>query len=77
MRSGERRELVRHAVEQCVLLGFELVDRPAQRLALAALGVGVAAHLVRLGLGERRLRHERTQAGVLGLGLEERDTARR
>ena len=51
---------------------FELGDRPAQRVALAALGVGVAAHLVRLGIGQRRLGHERTQPGVLGLGLEER-----
>ena len=47
-------------------------DRPAQRVALAALGVGVAARLVRLGVGERRLGHERPQAGVLGFGLEER-----
>ena len=38
----------------------------------AGLGVGVAAHLVRLGLGERRLGNERPQAGVLGLGGEHR-----
>ncbi len=44
----------------------------AQRVALAALGVGVTAGLVRLGVGERRLRHERAQPGVLGLGVEER-----
>ena len=29
-------------------------------------------HLVRLGVGERRLGHERPQAGVLGFGVEER-----
>ena len=65
-------ELVRHAIEQRILLALELVDRTAQRIALAGLGIGVAAHLVRLGLGERSLRHERAQPGVVGLGLEER-----
>ena len=47
-------------------------DRAPQRVALAGLRVGVAAHLAGLGVGDRRLRHERAQPGVLGLGLEER-----
>ena len=62
----------RHAVEQVVLLLLELADRSAERVALPALRVGVAAHLVRLGVGERRLRHERPEPGVLGFGVEER-----
>ena len=30
--------------------------------------IGMTAHLVRFGLGERRFRDERPQPGVLGLG---------
>ena len=51
---------------------FELGDRAPQRVALAGLRVGVAPHLAGLGVGERRLRDERPQPGVLGLVLEER-----
>ena len=40
---------------------------------MAGLGVGVAAGVARLDVGERRLRHERAQPGVLGLLLEERE----
>ena len=47
-------------------------DRAAQRVALAGLRVGVAAHVAGLGVGDRRLRDQRAQPGVLGLGLEER-----
>ena len=69
---GGRTELGGHAVEERVLLGFELAHRPPQRVPLADLGVGVAAHLAGFGVGHRRLGHERAQPGVLGLGLEER-----
>ena len=56
-----------------VLLLLELVrSRAAGRRAWRVLGVGVTAGLVRLGVGERGLRHERPQTGVLGLGFEER-----
>ena len=34
--------------------------------------VDIGSNSVRLSIGERRLRHERTQAGVLRLGGEER-----
>ena len=51
---------------------LHLAHRTAQRVALAGLRVGVAAHLPRLGVGDRRLGHERTEPRVFGLGLEER-----
>ena len=40
---------------------------------MAGEGVGVAAGVARLDVGERRLGHERAEPDVLGLLLEERE----
>ena len=56
-----------------VLLALELRDRAAQRVAVRGQGVGVPPGVSGLGLGERRLRDQGPQPGVLGLLLEERE----
>src|SRR5437667_8752662 len=71
-RGSRERRLVRHAIEQCVLVAFELFDGAAQRVALAQLGVGVAAHLVGLGLGQRGFRNEGPKPRVLRFTDEDR-----
>src|SRR3954454_16319147 len=71
-RGSRGRQLVRHAIEQCILVALELFDRPAQGVALPQLRIGMSAHLVRFGLGERRFGDERPQPRVLGLGNEDR-----
>src|SRR5689334_14034728 len=71
-RSPRERQLAGHAVEERVLIALELLDGAAHRVALARLCIGVAAHLVRLGLGQRCLRHEGPQARVLRLGDQDR-----
>src|SRR5690349_24856498 len=68
-RSG-RGQLVGHPVEQRILLALEFGDRTAQHITLAGLGIGMTADLMRLGLRDRRLRNERPQTRVLGLGDE-------
>src|SRR3954454_8166032 len=59
------------AVEQGILLPLELAHRAAQRLRVAGLRIGVTAGVTRLDVGERRLRHQCTEAHVLSLFLEE------
>ena len=54
----------------CSCSSSRIARRSASRSA--ALRVGVPAHLVRFGVGEGRLRHQRPQPGVLGFGVEER-----
>src|SRR5690348_16921739 len=71
-RQTRARELVGHAIEQCVLLALELGNRTTQFVALTSLRLGVALGLVRLRLGKRRLRDERTQARVISLVDEKR-----
>ena len=70
-RWSARRQFGRDAVEERVLLLLELADRRPQRLGVARLGVGVAAGVAGLDVGERGLRHERPQPYVLGFLLEE------
>src|SRR5262249_55654452 len=67
------RELVCHPVEESVLLALELRDRARERVPVAGERVGMAAGVACLDVAERRLSHEGTQAGVVGLVLEERD----
>ena len=61
--------LGRHAVEQCILLAFELDDRTGQHIALAAEGVGVTATLAGLGVRERGLGDQCPEAGTVGFLL--------
>ena len=70
--SGRRVELGGHAVEERVLLALELATarRSASRCRLCASAWRRTSS--GLGVGDRRLRHERAQPGVFGLGLEER-----
>ncbi len=58
-----------HAVEQCILLAFELGDRTGQHIALAAEGVGVTAALAGLGVRERGLGDQCPEAGTVGFLL--------
>src|SRR5262245_8928061 len=67
------RELGRDAVEEPVLLLFELPDRRADGVAVPAEGIGVATGVARLDVGERGLGHEGAQPDVLGLLLEHRE----
>src|SRR5438552_4023594 len=69
-RSG--REFRGHAVEEIVLLAFQLQGRATQVVALTTLGVRVAPHLVRFGVRERSLGHEGPQPSVLRLRVQER-----
>src|SRR4051812_40096544 len=61
----------RDAVEEGVLLRLELAHGAAQRLRLTGLRIGVTAGVARLDVGEGRLRHQRTEADVLRLLLQE------
>jgi len=70
-RKSARGQFGGDAVEQRILLPFELPDGAAQRVGVAGLGVGVTAGLARLDVGQGRLGDERAQAHVLGLLLEE------
>jgi acyl-CoA dehydrogenase len=53
------------------LLAFEVGDRTHEIVALGGLGIGVALGFPSLGIGERRLRHQRAQARVVSLLPEE------
>jgi hypothetical protein len=67
-----RGQLGRHPVEQRILLPDEGVDRAAQRVALAAQGIGMTPGFTGFHVGERRLGDERAQARLLGGLFEER-----
>ncbi|TML61598.1 MAG: 4-alpha-glucanotransferase [Actinobacteria bacterium] len=76
---GQRSALLRdlsnfgqQAVEELVLGPLELGDRAEDGSSLAAHGVSVLLGLVVLAAGERRLRHQRAQAHVVGSIGEER-----
>src|SRR5436190_18935575 len=55
------------AVEQLVLFLFELRNPGDYVVAAADHGVGVPLGLVVLAVGQRGLRHQRPQAGIVGL----------
>ena len=67
-----RGQLGRHPVEQRVLFPPELRDLQGQGIPVPGQRVRMPAGIPRLGIGQRRLGHQRPQAGVLSLLLEER-----
>src|ERR1043166_2419763 len=66
-----------HLVEEPVLLQLEFGDRTLQAAPVVGHGVGVTARLARVGVRQRRLRHQRTQARLLGLLFEEAELLER
>src|SRR6185436_19446622 len=65
------RQLGRDSIEELVLLPFELLDRLAERVAMAREGVGVAARIASFDIGDRGLGDECAQTDVVGFLLEE------
>ena len=64
--------LPEHPVEQFVLGALELGDLGQHLAAVPPHGVGVTLGLTHVLAGERRLRHKRTQAGVVSDVVEHR-----